>query len=237
MSSFRPLIEREAPRFIPLPRLGVLLSGGGTDALDADFSSVAHPEEPANFDAIETAESVMPVEADAERIAAIEAEAYARGRSESRLEADRLEAVCSTLEAAAAELVERADREDVAWRELVLGLSMSIARRWIGRELKSEPEAFMAMLGRALERLPEPRVARLCLASETLARLDEQRPQWRDVLSSGRTLDIEADPGLDASEYRIEGSEGVVDGRVAVLLADLEAVLSDSLGDAAEEGA
>jgi flagellar biosynthesis/type III secretory pathway protein FliH len=179
----------------------------------------------------------MRVEADAERIAAIEAEAYERGRSEARLEADRLEAVCSTLEAAAAELAERADREDVAWRELVLGLSMSIARRWIGRELKSEPEAFMAMLGRALERLPEPRVARLCLASETLARLDEQRPQWRDVLSSGRTLDIEADPGLDASEYRIEGSEGVVDGRVAVLLADLEAVLSDSLGDTAEEGA
>ena len=97
MSSFRPLIEREAPRFIPLPRLGVPLSGGGTDALDAAFSSVAQPDEPANFDAMETAESVMRVEADAERIAAIEAEAYERGRSEARLEADRLDSFGETV--------------------------------------------------------------------------------------------------------------------------------------------
>ncbi len=234
MSSFRPATERALPRFVPLPLPGRRASSG-TDAAEVVFEARASGGAgrasvgAVGPDATGTGADVAATSIEAEVAAAREAEAYERGRSEARLDADRLEAACSTLEAAAAELAARADREAIAWQELVLGLASAIARRWVGRELSTQPEAFLAMLDRAVERLPERGVAGVRLAPEDLARLDAERPDWRETLAAGRVLEIEADPQLATTEYRVEGAEGFVDGRTSVLLADLEAALSESL--------
>jgi flagellar assembly protein FliH len=212
-----------------MPRLGGALPAADTLALDAAFDGMESTDAAEVVGSVPSAPAAVTPGIDPELAAAREAEAYERGRSEAQLENARVEAVCAALEAAAGELVERADREASAWRELVLGLAMSIAQRWVGRELSTEPEAFMAMLGQALERLPEPRAACVRLAPEDLARLDAERPDWRASLAAGRVLEVEADVALGATEFRIEGAEGCVDGRVQTLLEDLETAFAESL--------
>jgi len=232
-SSFRPTTLRDAPDFVAIPLRGSIahpdtfgFASGTEDARVSAFGSGGAIAE-APIDAPVAVEGIG-----AEEIEAREAEAYARGLEDGRSESASIDRACAALDGAAERLGAMGAASFAANREGLIALAASIARRWVGRELEGAPDAFVALLDRAVDRLPEDAPPTIRLAPADAERVEAAR-----VATAGDTTaaeiaarwQVEADPALAPGEFFVEGARASIDGRAKAVLSELEASLSTAL--------
>ena len=212
MSSFRPTTERAAPRFVP-----ITFGRRVDDDARFELASVAAASEAAS-----EAPGIDP-----EEVEAREAEAYARGLADGRAEAASIGAACAALDRAAERLSAAGAAALAANREGLISLAAAIARRWVGQELESSPDAFVGLLEDAIARLPEDDRPRIRLAPA-----DAERVAAAVVEADGTTAPrwrIVPDAAIAAGEFLVEGESTLIDGRAKAVLADLASRLADAV--------
>jgi flagellar assembly protein FliH len=151
----------------------------------------------------------------AERVAAAEREAYARGRAEGeaegeatatrRLDAtiDRLVGTTDQIAALRAGMVRRTEHE-------IVRLALAIAERVIHREVTVDPELLVGMARVAIDRLGDETAATIHLHPAD----HERVMHGREELEPGSAVRVVADPQIDRGGCLIRSSFGRIDTTV-----------------------
>ena len=108
-------------------------------------------------------------------------------------------------------------------RELV-GLTMAVAKKIIGREISTDRAIVIDLLNAALARLQERSLAEVHLNPDDLSYIEEHRS---DVTFRG-TLDLIADPSISVGGCLIHTETGDIDGRINSQLDELSHGLLDA---------
>lgn len=109
--------------------------------------------------------------------------------------------------------------------ERLLRLAVALAERVLGEELRTHPEALLALVRRALGQVAFCRRAVVRLNPEDARLLVGAYPTLAEVVRGGAELSILEDCDLSRGYCLVETEGGRVDGSVPVLLASLEEAL------------
>ena len=105
-------------------------------------------------------------------------------------------------------------------------LALGIARKILGRELSSRPEAVVELVRQALgEKARQRREISLRVNPEDLNSIRESRGELLEVLSRAQEISIREDPDVDRYGVIIETDAGTIDAQLETQLAALEGVL------------
>lgn len=180
------------------------------------------------FEAVDLAErSVARAEADALAIRQQAEETAMRLREAARLEG--LEEGRRALAVAEVTLRAEGARLRAEAGDRLLRLAVSLAERVLGQELRTHPEAILALVRQALGQLSLCGNAVLRLHPEDARSLTTAYPALASVAQGGAELTLVEDPSLARGDCLVEADGGRVDGSVRVLLAHLEAAMRATL--------
>lgn len=128
---------------------------------------------------------------------------------------------------AAAEVALRAEavRLRTEAGDRLLRLAVTLAERILGQELRSQPEAILALVRQALGQVAFCSRATLRLHPGDASLLTTAYPALAVAVQGGAELVLVEDPTLARGDCLVEAEGGRVDGSVRVLLASLERAL------------
>lgn len=222
MSSFRPDPRPALLSFVPSSREG------------RPFFS-ATPEN------VEASVEASEVEADPptgrmrtdEEIAALEQAAFDRGVASQAPVRARFDHACEVLNASALGLEERTEALRVGAPREIAALALVVAQRWVGEQFAADPARFEATLEAALDICREQGPRQLFLSAADLQTIERENPEAFSDWKQSARLEVIAEEGLLAGEFRIEADRGLVDGRFETVAHRLsEALASEaSAGD------
>lgn len=176
---------------------------------------------------------VFEAQAGAQKILAEAAEKNAQIIADARREAEKLrtEAYAAGKDAAAAEfaqiILDASEKRETALREVeldVLKLSIKLAEKIIGREIKSDRQTIADTVATAMRNVRQQERLIIRVNPVDFPSIQE----FKNTLShSGRAqyLDIEADPKITSGGCIIESEVGTVDARLETQLKILERTL------------
>lgn len=149
--------------------------------------------------------------------ALLEDQAQARGYEKGNLEwTERI----LELTAARARLIEDSRRQ-------LLELSVKLARKILGTELQTRPEALGDMVIKALRGLPHHDKVQIRVRPSDLEILRAQQSRLAAVIATGVEIELLEDPTIEQGGCVIETPVGIVDARLETQLRVLERLLLD----------
>jgi flagellar assembly protein FliH len=193
-------------------------------AAPAPDAGSGNPEELLAAACARAREIVVTAEAEAAEIRGGAAEELRRARFEAS-EAGHAE---GTARAAAALALATSVRE-ARLAELegeLIEIALGVARRIVGQELSSSPEAVVEMARRALRAAAGGGEIRLRVAAGDLATVTAADGQLRSLVERG-SLAIVEDPGLASGEVVVEVAGGLVDARIDAQLEPFRRALAE----------
>ncbi len=202
-----PIVEWRAPQHHAASGTARPGSGGG------DFSEQESAARLARLQAESAAR-----EAEARQSGYREGEAAA----EQRLEGPLREAVAKALQTAT-EMAALGPRIRRQAEEDLVRLAVAIARRILGRELNTDPEALLGLVKAALNRLEIREVTRLRVNPAETGFVQ----QGLDGLALPRKLDVVPDAQLERGALVLETTRGSLDASVETQLQEIERGLTD----------
>ena len=231
MSSFRPSPDLRSREFVPMR-----IRGNAPDFLDlaGEGPLSADPEPgPGGVASIRRdapgEETPIASEWPPERIEELERAAFERGVESARDEARDLERVCGVLEEAASRL-ERAALATVREnREGLVDLASRIAAKWVGAELRIDPDRFHRVLERAIEASGDAGNGFLFLNPSDLEALRARAADRVTAWTIEHALVVESDGALEPGAFRIELGDRLVDGRLETIRSRLVQALDEAL--------
>ncbi|MBM64828.1 MAG: hypothetical protein CMH55_01180 [Myxococcales bacterium] len=202
---------------------------GRTERLDA-----REEEQQARNQALDTREEELAAQAEAlaEREKEIEAlvlqavEEQVERRASEVLESERarLVSTITQLDAIVAGLMDQA-------RVDLLELSVKIAERILGAELKTRPQLLVGLIRSALEAAQLSGSITLVLSQKDYELLRSKGPQVLGKLPAGLKLQLRADPELQRGDLVIESAAGRLDATLSARLQRVGASLSELTGE------
>jgi flagellar assembly protein FliH len=193
-------------------------------AAPAPDASGGDPEELLAAACARAREIVVTAEAEAAEIRGGAAEELRRATSEAR-EAGHAEGLARAAAALALATSAREARLAELEGELV-EIALGVARRIVGRELTSSPEAVVEMAKRALRAASGVGEIRLRVSVGDLATVTAADGHLRALTERG-SLAILEDPGLASGEVVVEVAGGLVDGRIDAQLEPFRRALAE----------
>ncbi len=208
MPAFEAADSRPPAVFVPDP-------GPTTSAFVAPPAPETEDEAPAPTP--EQLESAFQAGLEAGRTAALDAMPQA--------EAEELKRAAQTLRDAVDALEERSRGQLVAEPRALVELSLSIAEHLLRQQLGHDADALVARVTQAIQGMPEREPVRIEVAARDYQTLAEAQDALA-ALASG-ALTIEAQPGLEAGEFRITAGAAESDGRLHALIASVREALAE----------
>jgi flagellar biosynthesis/type III secretory pathway protein FliH len=150
-------------------------------------------------------------------------EAYERGVADGRAalpwtEAERLVSACRALEEAARQLGVRADAAERIDRGLAVELGLSVARRVLAREIRTDLDALAPLVERAIAVLPGREGLTLELSPADLETLDAGRAPEIERIRRHAGAELVADARLAPGDVRLKAGGSAVDLRLDAVL-------------------
>ncbi len=227
MPSFEPvpIIEMQSDEFVPdslahgidsafEPGAGGAAGGGVESAREAAATEV---------------EPVEEIDLDAIRREGYE-EGLAAGRAEFPVEnLEALGRVTAALQEAGESIGGLQRSYLVAHRQAIVDLSLAIAGKLVGREIASDPEVLVGIVGAALALIEEPAPTVVRLAPVDLAAIETGDAPAFGSLRSGGDLEFVADELLEPGDVRVSAGLVEVDARLAGILARVREQLCEAL--------
>lgn len=99
-------------------------------------------------------------------------------------------------------------------RSQVVDLALAIAHQILKAEVALRPDALVPMVEAALTKMKGEEEPLVRVSPAVLAVLEEQRGRLLAALPGARRLTIEADAALREGDFMVQGTQGVVDGRM-----------------------
>jgi len=99
-------------------------------------------------------------------------------------------------------------------RVQVVDLASAIARQILKSELTLYPEALVPMVEAALAKMKGEEEPLVRVSPAVLTVLEEQRGRLLAALPGSRRLTVEGDAALRPTDFMVQGTQGVVDGRL-----------------------
>lgn len=109
----------------------------------------------------------------------------------------------------------------------LLDLAFAMARQVLKAELELRPVAALPMLEAALAKLRGEEEPHLRVSPDLLPVLEANRARLLAAVAGARRIELEADPGLSAGDFVLQGNQGIVDGRVDRQMQVLEAAVRE----------
>ncbi len=238
MSSFRPSPDLRPRGFVPMRIPGNaadFVDLACPDSFDEESGSGEGNETSVNRDA-SNGESDAASQWSPERIEELERAAFERGVESARGDAEDLVRVCGVLEEAAARLEIAALTTIRENRERLVELASRIAEKWVGAELRIDPDRFHGLLDRAIEASSAGENGRLYLNPADLETLRSNAEDRVAAWATDHALVVEPDAELDPGAFRIELGDRLVDGRPDTIRSRLCQALDEALEADLPEG-
>tara|TARA_B000000557_G_scaffold264045_1_gene268293 strand:- start:1056 stop:1868 length:813 start_codon:yes stop_codon:yes gene_type:complete len=181
-----------------------------------------------------------------ERAKELEAQAQALAQREQEIEALVLQAVEEQVDRRASEVLESERARLVSTiaqldaivsglmdqaRVDLLELSVKIAERILGAELKTRPQLLVGLIRSALEAAQLSGAITLVLSQKDYDLLRSKGPQVLGKLPQGLKLQLRADPELKRGDLLIESAAGRLDATLSARLQRVGASLSELTGE------
>ncbi len=192
-------VHRPAPR---IPPAGQMPPAGGADPSNFLHADIARLEQ----DLVQAR-------------AAARAEGEAHGRQQAQAE---LQPVIQKLAAAIHETAELRGRLREQAESDLVRLAIAIARKILGREITSDPEAIAGVVKASLDRLRGQELLRVRLHPDCKAKVAESLSRF-----GASRAEVVGDPGCDRGSVIFETTRGNLDASIDTQLREIERGLAD----------
>jgi len=124
----------------------------------------------------------------------------------------------------------QAEKSEVASRAEAhsLELAFALAKKIIGDELQTRPEAIQAVVGKALQQALGCDKIKLRVHPDDLSYLEAVQSDWRARLSGDVEFSVRADESVERGGCLIETEQGTLDAQISSQLATLHSGLAAS---------
>ncbi len=111
-------------------------------------------------------------------------------------------------------------------RDEILGLSVKIAGKILGRELEANESAFTDIVGRAMRSARGGERIEIRVNPSDMKKLKKDRKRLLDEVGKGKELEIREDPDVSAGGCVIESDLGIIDATLETQLKVIEKALT-----------